>query len=144
MNKVNLTGNLGAAITIKRTKTGKIVGEFSMATHKHYKNQEQEDVKETQWHKVQVWENLAKLVEENTRKGSLVSITGELVYESFFNKDFEKINVTKIKAYHVEIASLNNPDKEDKQGNENRETASPAKGEHQPENLKVRSKKPSK
>lgn len=103
MNTVILSGHLGADITIRTIGNGAIVGNFSLATKKVYTNKKNEKIKETQWHRVQVWGRNAENMERWTHKGSRVTVIGELIYDTFKNRNDENVTLTKVNASQVEF-----------------------------------------
>lgn len=103
MNTVILSGNLGAGIAIRTIGNGAVVGSFSLATTRAYTNRQKEKVKDTQWHRVEVWGKTAENMERWTHKGSKVTIIGELVYDTFKNREGETVTLAKVKAQQVKF-----------------------------------------
>ena len=83
-NKITLVGNLGQDPEIK-TRSGadgdKKYAILSCATNRVVKGE-----KETDWHKVVVWdEKIADILERNTKKGSRVLLEGRMTYRKWEN-----------------------------------------------------------
>ena len=97
-NKCNLIGHLGKDPEIK-TVGDIVVGKFSLATGKKYKNKSGETVEETQWHNIVVWGKGAEIAEKYLKKGSFVLVEGEIRYRTWEGED-------KIKKYFTEIYCL--------------------------------------
>jgi single-strand DNA-binding protein len=102
MNSVKLVGNVGREITVKEFDKGKMVT-FSLATDENYvSKQNNEDVKNTTWHNIVVWGQLAQHCERTLEKGKMVSIEGRLGYRQFVNKDNQTVKIAEITAFKVE------------------------------------------
>lgn len=97
-NNVQLLGNLGKDVELKKLDAGKSVVNFSLATNEYYKNSEGEKVEETQWHNIVAWGKLAENMEQILSKGSRVLIKGKLMQSSYEDKNGEKKYVTKVQA----------------------------------------------
>ncbi|NOZ62291.1 MAG: single-stranded DNA-binding protein [Calditrichaeota bacterium] len=78
VNKVILLGRLGKDPEIRYTPSGAAVADFSLATNRVWRNQENEQVKETDWHNVVVWRKWAEFAQKYLKKGSLVYVEGRL------------------------------------------------------------------
>ena len=97
-NKVQLIGNLGMDPEVKVLTNGNKLVKFSLATTDFYKDQSGNRVKQTQWHNVIAWGNLAKIVENYLKKGQEVAIEGKLVHREYETKDGNKRYVTEVVA----------------------------------------------
>lgn len=95
-NKVQLIGNLGNVPEVKTTETGKKLVRFSLATNETYRNASGEKVKETQWHNLIAWGNLADIAEKYLLKGSEVAIEGKLINRNYTDKEGNKKYITEI------------------------------------------------
>ncbi len=96
MNKVILCGNVGKDPEIKDAGTTKIVN-LSVATTSRIKKGE-EWVDNTQWHNVVFWGKSAEYVAKTALKGDVITVSGEINYREYTNKEGVKKNVTEIKA----------------------------------------------
>ena len=96
MNKVILCGNVGKDPEIKDAGTTKIVN-LPVATTSRIKKGE-EWVDNTQWHNVVFWGKSAEYVAKTALKGDVITVSGEINYREYTNKDGVKKNVTEIKA----------------------------------------------
>lgn len=102
MNSVKLIGNVGREITVKEFDNGKMVT-FSLATDENYISKKtNEEVRETTWHHVVVWGQLAQRCETMLEKGKMISVEGRLGYRQFVNKDNMPVKVTEVTAFKVE------------------------------------------
>ena len=95
-NKVQLIGNVGNAVEIKNTESGKKLARFSIATNESYRNTKGEKVTETTWHNLVAWGKVAELAEKLLQKGTEVVIEGKLTNRSYTDKDGNKKQVCEI------------------------------------------------
>lgn len=95
-NKVQLIGNVGNAVEIKNTESGKKLARFSIATNESYRNTKGEKVTETTWHNLVAWGKVAELAEKFLQKGTEVVIEGKLTNRSYTDKDGNKKQVCEI------------------------------------------------
>lgn len=98
MNKVILTGNLGADPDSRYTPDGKAVTTFDIAVSDGYGEH-----KKTYWFKIVAWEKLAEVCADNLKKGRKVLVEGKLMTRSYETQDGQKRKVTEIVAGHVEF-----------------------------------------
>jgi single-strand DNA-binding protein len=87
VNKVILIGNLGSDPEIRHLPSGSVVANFNIATTETYTNKEGQKVKQTEWHKIELWEGLAKIAEQFLKKGSQVYIEGKIKTETWQDSD---------------------------------------------------------
>ena len=104
MNSVKLIGNVGREVTVKEFDGGKMIS-FSLATDEGYVNKNKEEVKNTVWHSVVVWRELAQRCESFLTTGKMVSIEGRLTYRQYLNKENKTVKVTEVTAHKVEEIS---------------------------------------
>jgi single-strand DNA-binding protein len=79
VNKVILIGNLGADPEVRYMPAGGAVANFTLATSESWTDKQTNEKKEaTEWHRVVVYQRLAEIVGEYTRKGSKVYVEGKL------------------------------------------------------------------
>jgi len=95
-NWVQLIGNLGADPEVKHFESGKRKVQFNIATHEWYRNQEQELVEDTNWHRIVAWETLADQIVDSLKKGDKVLIHGKLTGRSYEDKDGVKRSITEV------------------------------------------------
>ncbi len=99
LNRVTLLGNLGQDPEIKTTSTGLMIANLRIATTENYKDKVSGEWKEiTEWHRVTLWDNLAKIAYDYLRKGNKVYIEGKLKYGSYDDNTGRKIYTTDIYA----------------------------------------------
>lgn len=79
VNKVILVGRLGIDPEQRRTQSGALVVNFSLATTESWFDSETRERRErTEWHRIVMFGKLAEISAEYLRKGSLVYISGRL------------------------------------------------------------------
>ncbi|MCE7042320.1 single-stranded DNA-binding protein [Dyadobacter sp. CY312] len=101
MNSVKLIGNVGREINVKEFEGGKVTT-FSLATNESYVNKNKEEVKNTAWHSIVAWGQLAQRCEALLEKGKTVSVEGKLNYRQYQNKENLTVKVVEIVAFKVE------------------------------------------
>lgn len=101
VNKVILIGNLGADPEIRNLPGGASVANFNIATSESYTNKNGERVTQTEWHRIEVWEGLARVAEQYLKKGNSVYIEGRLRTEEWQDKDGNTRYTTKIRAQNM-------------------------------------------
>lgn len=85
LNKVMLIGRLGQDPQSKFTKGGKDQVKFSLATNSTYMKGNQK-YEQTEWHRVVAFGNIARIMGEYLKKGSLVYIEGSLKSGSYVDQ----------------------------------------------------------
>ena len=103
INKVTLIGNLGGDPEIRHLENGTAVGRFSLATNENYKDKEGNWQKQTEWHNVVVWRELADRAEKQLKKGMMVYVEGKISYRKYSGQDGVERNVTDIVANTLRI-----------------------------------------
>ncbi|WP_353722402.1 single-stranded DNA-binding protein [Dyadobacter sp. 676] len=101
MNSVKLIGNVGREISMKEFDGGKMLS-FSLATDEGYTNKNKEEVKNTVWHQIVVWRELAQRCETFVTTGKMISIEGRLTYRQYIDKDGRNVKRTEVTAHKVE------------------------------------------
>ena len=89
VNKVLLSGNLGATPELRVTPKGTPVAELSIATNHRVKEGEAW-VDRTDWHRVDVWGKTAELATRYLMKGSAVLIEGALRTDTWVDAETDK------------------------------------------------------
>ena len=118
LNKVSLIGLLGADPVIKEKDNNKMAF-FSLATSESWKDKDTGEYKDkTEWHKVVIYNNnIAKVVENNLKKGNKVYVEGALTYRKYqdnqgIEKDIAEINIG---MFNGKIVLLEKKDKQEAQ-----------------------------
>ncbi len=95
-NRVQLIGNLGMDPEVKSFDGGRKLAKFSVATSQSYTNAKGEKVKDTQWHNIIAWGNLAEIAEKYLRKGIEVALEGKIIYRQYEGQNGDKKYMTEI------------------------------------------------
>jgi len=98
INKVILCGRLGQDPNVRTLSDGTKVCDFSLATGgDKWTNKDGKEIEvPTQWHNLVLWRGLAEVAEKYLKKGSSVTIIGEISYRSYEDKDGIKRYATDI------------------------------------------------
>lgn len=89
VNKAIIVGNLGRDAELRFTTQGTPVTSFSVATTEKFNDRNGEKKEDTQWHRVNVWGNMAESLQPYLTKGKQVYCEGKLV-----TREWEKDGVT--------------------------------------------------
>lgn len=87
VNKVILIGRLGADPELKYTPSGAAVTNFNIATNRVWKDQDGNQIKKTDWHRIVVWRKSAEFAGNYLKKGNLVYIEGRLETRSWTDQN---------------------------------------------------------
>lgn len=122
VNKVILVGNLGSDPEIRHLPSGSVVANFNLATSESYVTKEGDRVEQTEWHRVELWDGLAKIAEQYLSKGRQVYVEGKLRTESWQDNEGNKRFTTKIRAINLTLlggrsSSSNQQEQEISSGN---------------------------
>ena len=97
LNKVMLIGNLGKAPEVRHTPSGQVVGTFSLATSRRWRNDNGDLQESTEWHQVVCWGRRAEIAREYLAKGQRLYVEGRLQTRSWEDPETGK------KQYRTEI-----------------------------------------
>ena len=97
-NRVQLIGNLGKDVELRKTESGSSFARVSLATKDIYKNREGERVVDTQWHQIVAWGKLAEMMEPLLKKGKEVAINGKLQHRSYQDAEGQTKYVSEVVA----------------------------------------------
>ena len=112
LNKVTLIGNLGADPEVRYLDGGAVVAQFNVATTEKYTNRTGEKVEQTEWFRVELWNEQAKVAEQYLKKGNPVYIEGRLRTELWTDKDGKERFSLRVRASTMQL--LGSPN--DRQG----------------------------
>ena len=87
MNKVILIGNVGNDPEVRYLDGGSVVAKFSVATNERYTTRTGEQVDQTEWFRVEVWNDQAKTIEKYVRKGQQIYVEGRLKTETYTDRE---------------------------------------------------------
>lgn len=108
VNKVILLGNLGKAPEVRYLEQSKVVANFTLATSETFTNRNGERQTETEWHNIEVWDNLARIAEKYLKKGTQIYLEGKIRTERWTDKEGHEHTTKKIKATSLTLLSSRN------------------------------------
>ncbi len=97
VNKVILLGTLGSDPEVRSLPSGSKVASFSIATSESYNNKEGVRVEQTEWHIIELWDNLANIAEQYLHKGDSAYVEGKIRTEEYTDKDGIARKIVKIR-----------------------------------------------
>ncbi len=109
-----LIGHLGQDPAIRYLENNRIVATFNLATNESYIDKSGERKTETEWHLVEMWDQLAKHADELKlkgllKKGSQVYVEGKIRTEVYKDKSGMEHNRKKIKAFSFSLLGVSKP-----------------------------------
>ncbi len=108
INKVILVGNLGADPELKYTSEELPICTFAVATEATRRSEDGESEKETYWHTIVCFGNLAENAGKYLKKGRQVYLEGTLVPKTWEDKDGRKQTALRVHASVVEFLGSGN------------------------------------
>ncbi|MFA7332077.1 MAG: single-stranded DNA-binding protein [Candidatus Delongbacteria bacterium] len=96
LNKIMLIGRLGKDPDFRTTPTGMAVARFSLATDEKRRSDSGELTSKTEWHRIVFFRRQAEVARDFLRKGSLIYLEGKIHYDSYDNKEGQKVYTTEI------------------------------------------------
>lgn len=103
VNKVTLLGHIVNDPELKKTKTGKSVSSFALATNNEWYDSDGQLKRTTDFHRIVAWEKLAEICCKHLKKGSPVYMEGRLTNRSYEGKDKVQYFVTEVVAGSLHI-----------------------------------------
>lgn len=96
VSKTILIGRLGKDPEFRVTAGGTSMAKFTLATSEKRKNAQGETVEEVSWHRCVAWQRQAEIARDYLVKGQLLYVEGRIHYDSYENKDGQKVYTTDI------------------------------------------------
>jgi single-strand DNA-binding protein len=134
MNKVMLIGRLGQDPEKRTTPSGVSVVNVSLATTDYFKDSSGIRQERTEWHRVVFWSQQADIVDQYTRKGSLIYVEGKLETREWQDKDGNRRFTTNVVCRNMQLldgrksSGLDDgPEQSEQAHSHQREQAIPAK-----------------
>jgi single-strand DNA-binding protein len=109
LNKMMIIGNLGADPELRYTPSGKAVAELRVAVNDRSRGPDGEWQEETQWFRVELWEQAAERAAERLRKGHKVFAEGALRAREWEGKDGQKRTSLEIRFARVQSLERRDP-----------------------------------
>ena len=101
VNKVMLLGNLGADPEVKHLESGSVVARISLATSESWKDKQGNKQTVTEWHDVELWDGLAKVVEQYVKKGDSIFIEGKIKSNKWTDEQGNNRKTIRIRATNM-------------------------------------------
>ncbi len=103
INKVILIGNLGSDPDVRYMDGNRVVANFSLATNESYTDKEGNKITQTEWHRVEMWDGLAKIAEKYLKKGKLIYLEGKIKTDRWTDKEGNEKFTTRIRANSMQM-----------------------------------------
>ena len=103
MNKTILIGNVGGTPEVRTLDSGTKVANFSLATNENYTKKDGTKIEQTEWHRLEVWGNLANVAETIIKKGDRICIEGKIRTEKWEDKEGNPKTSVKIRVERIEL-----------------------------------------
>lgn len=113
LNKMTIIGNLGADPEVRYLDGGAVVATFNVATTEKYTNRNGEKVEQTEWFRVELWNEQAKVAEKYLKKGNSVYVEGRLRTELWTDKEGKERTSLKVRASVMQLLGSPNGDRQD-------------------------------
>ena len=122
INKVIISGNLVRDPDTRILENGTHLAKMSIANNQRYRDKNGEWQEKTCYVNIIAWRKTAELVSEFCRKGSPVLIEGELVFNSWEDRDGNKRNQVEVNARRIQFLERRGQDSSS--GNDSKESSS--------------------
>ncbi len=96
VNTVILVGRVGKDPEFRVTAGGTPMAKFSLVTTEKRKDKNGNYVESKEWHKCTIWGKMAEVLQKYVHKGSLLYLTARIHYDSYENKEGQKVYTTDI------------------------------------------------
>ncbi len=128
LNKMTIIGNLGADPEVRYLDGGAVVATFNVATTEKYTNRNGEKVEQTEWFRVELWNEQAKVAEKYLKKGNSVYVEGRLRTELWTDKEGKERTSLRVRANTMQLLGSPGPNsgQEDASVEPPRQQAAPA------------------
>jgi len=101
LNRVQLTGHLGADPEMRYTAQGSAVTTFRVASNRTWRDKDGNPHEETEWFRVVAWDKLAELCNQYLAKGSRVYVEGRIQTRKWTDPDGRERYTTEIIAQDI-------------------------------------------
>ncbi|HPA25182.1 MAG TPA: single-stranded DNA-binding protein [bacterium] len=109
LNKVYLIGRLTKDPEIRTTTTGQTVAQISLATNRVWYNDAKQKQESTEFHNIVAWSRLAEIVNQYSRKGSILLVEGRLQTRNWKAPDGTTKYKTEIVAESIQLGPRTTP-----------------------------------
>jgi single-strand DNA-binding protein len=87
VNKVILVGNVGRDPEVRHLENERVVANFSLATRESYRDKQGQRQELTEWHTIELWDELARSAEKYVKKGKLIYLEGKIRTNTWTEKE---------------------------------------------------------
>lgn len=105
LNKVQLTGHLGADPEMRYTAQGSAVTTFRVASNRSWKDRENNPHEETEWFRVVAWDKLGEICNQYLTKGTRVYVEGRLQTRKWTDREGQERFTSEVVAQDMIILS---------------------------------------
>jgi len=105
LNKVQLTGYLGADPEMRYTASGSAVTQFRVASGRSWKDRDGNPHDDTEWFRVVAWDKLGEICNQYLTKGTRVYVEGRLQTRKWQDRDGQDRYTTEVIAQDMIILS---------------------------------------
>lgn len=134
LNKMTIIGNLGADPEVRYLDGGAVVATFNVATTEKYTNRNGEKVEQTEWFRVELWNEQAKVAEKYLKKGNSVYVEGRLRTELWTDKEGKERTSLRVRANTMQLlGSPSGSGQEEGYNDAPRQQTAPAQAASMPE-----------
>ncbi|WP_080059269.1 single-stranded DNA-binding protein [Spirosoma aerolatum] len=113
LNKMIIIGNLGADPEVRYLDGGAVVATFNVATTEKFTNRNGEKVEQTEWFRIELWNEQAKVAEKYLKKGNSVYVEGRLRTETWTDKEGKERTSLRVRANTMQLLGSPNSDRSD-------------------------------
>src|SRR3989338_2484512 len=103
LNKVFIIGRITADPELRTTPSGDHVASFSIATNRYWRTKEGERKESTEFHNIVAWGRQAEVINQFSKKGSVIMIEGRLQTRAWEGKDGQTRRTTEIVAENIQL-----------------------------------------
>ncbi|KPM48027.1 single-stranded DNA-binding protein [Jiulongibacter sediminis] len=118
LNKVLLIGNVGGDPEIRTLPSGSKVANFSLATSETYNDRNGQRQTQTEWHRIEIWDGLANVVEQYVKKGDPLFIEGKIRNEKWTDQNGQERTGVRIRALAMQMLGRAGGDNSSSGGND--------------------------
>jgi single-strand DNA-binding protein len=133
LNKMTIIGNLGADPEVRYLDGGAVVATFNVATTEKYTSRSGEKVEQTEWFRVELWNEQAKVAEKFLKKGNSVYVEGRLRTELWTDKEGKERTSLRVRANTMQLLGSPNERSDEPSYEAPRQQAAPAQSAPAPQ-----------
>ena len=109
LNKVQMTGRLGADPEMRYTPQGHTIATFRVASNRSWRTPQGEPREETEWFRVVAWNKLAEVCGKWLIKGARVYVEGRLQTRYWQDQDGQNRSLTEVIASDLIVLNRRDP-----------------------------------